>query len=85
MHKVCMFAMLLVEQFCEEEVFFLFSFSRYRQELRVIRDCREAAEWLLESKRRFSAEVEVPDVLQMNENKVAEAAQLDDRLEMKWK
>lgn len=80
MHRVCMFVMLSVEQFCEKDDFFLFSFSRYCQELRVIRDCREAAEWLLENRRRFSAKVEVPDVLQMRENKEAEAAQLDDRL-----
>lgn len=78
-----MFVMLLVEQFCEEDDFFLFSFL----ELRVIRDCREAAEWLLESRHRFWAQVEVPDVLQMRENEVAEAARLDDRLwnEMKIK
>lgn len=75
-----MFVMLLVEQFCQEDEYFLFSFSRYCQELRVICDCREAAEWLLECRHRFSAKVEVPDVLQMREKEVAEAAQLDDRL-----
>ena len=59
----------------ERQPFFSLSLLLDRVEPRIVRDCREAAEWAQENQHVFFNMVDLPDALKMGEE-LADAAQL---------